>query len=466
MVSQGFMRNNYRLIGIIQMLMDAGIVVACFLVAYLVYLGPLHKMTRSYTMVMLSGVMIFYIMASNVHLYHSWRTDQLYRQISRVSRVWALTMFFLVVLGWALKVSDNFSRVVIGAWFVLTPFLLSFSRWVVRKVLSYYRTRGRNVRFVAVVGNSKAAQAFIKEIHDNEWMGYVIHGRYDLQSDDVTGQAESTGNLMELVSAVKDNRFDEVFIALPMSAEEAIAQLVNDLSDSSTPVHIIPDLFTFSLMNARMAHIGNIPAISVFDSPHDDLSAAIKRIEDVVLGSLILLLVSPVMLLIAAAVKLTSRGPVFFKQRRYGVGGEEIIVWKFRSMTVCEDGDNVPQAQKNDARITPLGAFLRKTSLDELPQFINVLQGQMSIVGPRPHAVIHNEQYRQNIPGYMLRHLVKPGITGWAQVNGWRGETDTLEKMEKRIEYDLEYIQNWSLLFDLKIITMTIFKGFINKNAY
>jgi len=192
----------------------------------------------------------------------------------------------------------------------------------------------------------------------------------------------------------------------------------------------------------------------------------LKRIEDVVLASLILLLIAVPMLLIAIAVKLTSRGPVLFRQTRYGMDGRPIRVWKFRSMTVMEDGDAVIQASRNDCRITPLGAFLRRTSLDELPQFFNVLLGDMSVVGPRPHAVAHNEQYRRQVSRYMLRHKVKPGITGWAQVNGWRGETDTLEKMQKRIEFDLDYIENWSVWWDLKIVLLTLFKGFVHRNAY
>jgi putative colanic acid biosynthesis UDP-glucose lipid carrier transferase len=192
----------------------------------------------------------------------------------------------------------------------------------------------------------------------------------------------------------------------------------------------------------------------------------LKRIEDIVISGIILCLIALPMLVIALAVKLTSKGPILFCQRRYGMGGEPIEVWKFRSMTVCDDGDVIVQATKNDSRVTKVGAFLRRTSLDELPQFLNVLRGDMSIVGPRPHAISHNEMYRKKIMGYMLRHLVKPGITGWAQVNGWRGETDTLEKMEKRVQYDLEYIKNWSLWFDLKIIALTALKGLSGKNAY
>jgi putative colanic acid biosynthesis UDP-glucose lipid carrier transferase len=259
---------------------------------------------------------------------------------------------------------------------------------------------------------------------------------------------------------------DSIYITLSMRHVWYVKQIVTALSDSTCSVVFVPDMFAFDLLNSRLGHLNGIPTISIYDTPMVGTNRVVKRIEDFVLSTIILVLISPVLLIIAALIKITSSGPVFFKQDRYGIDGKLIKVWKFRSMTAMDNGNNVVQASKGDARITPLGGFLRKTSLDELPQFINVLQGSMSIVGPRPHAVAHNEEYRQIIGGYMLRHKVKPGITGWAQINGWRGETDTLEKMKKRIEFDLKYINNWSLVWDLKIIFLTIFKGFINKNAY
>lgn len=257
-----------------------------------------------------------------------------------------------------------------------------------------------------------------------------------------------------------------IYIVLPISAVDRMRHMLAELSDLAVTVHIVPDFFVFNLMRAKWSYIGNMMTLSVFDTPFYGVGGALKRIEDIFLGSIILLLIIIPMIIIAISIKLTSKGPVLFKQTRYGLSGQPIMVWKFRSMSVCEDGAEIKQAQKNDSRITLLGAFLRKTSLDELPQFFNVLQGQMSIVGPRPHAVAHNEMYRHDIDGYMLRHLVKPGITGWAQINGYRGETDTIEKMEKRVEYDLTYIKNWSLGLDFKIIFLTVFKGFVNKNAY
>ncbi|MGB0128377.1 MAG: exopolysaccharide biosynthesis polyprenyl glycosylphosphotransferase, partial [Rhodocyclaceae bacterium] len=226
------------------------------------------------------------------------------------------------------------------------------------------------------------------------------------------------------------------------------------------------NVFVFDLMHSRVSSLDGLPVLSLRESPFSGASAWLKRIQDIVIATVALFVLGPVMLLIAAVVRLTSPGPVLFRQRRYGLNGAVVEVWKFRTMTVTENGDSVVQARKNDSRVTPFGAFLRRTSLDELPQFINVLQGSMSVVGPRPHAVAHNEQYRRLIRGYMLRHKVKPGITGLAQVNGWRGPTETPDKMEMRVKYDLEYLNTWSMMLDLKIIVKTIFKGFVHQNAY
>jgi putative colanic acid biosynthesis UDP-glucose lipid carrier transferase len=243
-------------------------------------------------------------------------------------------------------------------------------------------------------------------------------------------------------------------------------QVLAALADTPIPTYLVPDLFAFTLLHARMTDIAGMPVVSVYGSPHYGMGGVVKRLEDVVLSLLILLLIAVPMLAIAVGVRLSSPGPVLYKQRRYGLSGEPVVIWKFRTMDVCEDDGAVTQAQRHDPRVTPFGALLRRTSMDELPQFINVLQGHMSIIGPRPHAVIHNEQFRKVIPGYMLRHIVKPGISGWAQVNGWRGETETLEQMEKRVEYDLEYIRNWSLWLDIKIIFLTVFRGLTGSRAY
>lgn len=397
-------------------------------------------------------------------LYGSWRSESIRQEIWVIASIWMLTCAVLLALAFFSKSSIHFSRVTMLAWMMATPVLLVAERAMLRHVLRHFRSIGFNSRSVAIVGGGKSAAQLIRVISDSPWMGLIVKGVYDDEA--VTGTDLPAGDIEALMREVQENRVDCVYITYPMREETKISRLVTRLADTTASVHIVPDIFVSDLLHARWTNLGGVPLVSIFESPFWGVSLILKRIEDLILGSLILLLISPVMLWVAIAVKQSSPGPVIFKQRRYGLNGQVIEVWKFRSMTVQEDGADVPQAKRNDPRITPLGAFLRKTSLDELPQFINVLQGQMSIVGPRPHAVTHNEQYRKLIHGYMLRHKVKPGITGWAQVHGWRGETDTTEKMEMRVKYDLEYINNWSLWLDLKIIWMTLFGGMKGNNAY
>ena len=358
-------------------------------------------------------------------------------------------------------------RVLVTTWFVLVPVLLLLWRAVFNTVLNYFRSKGYNSRQVALVGANKLSGQVIEHINSNMSMGLHVEGLYDdrvVNRDDATDMI--VGPSQALIDKVNEGKIDIVYITLPMKADKRIKSLIELLANTTVSVYMLPDIYTYQLFNGSWSNVAGHPIVSVFETPFRGMDGFIKRAQDVVLSVIILSIISPVLLLIAAGVKFTSAGPVFFKQRRYGVSGENIDVWKFRSMTTQDDGDLVKQATKNDARITPLGGFLRRTSLDELPQFINVLMGDMSIVGPRPHAVAHNELYRKKIRGYMLRHAVKPGITGWAQINGWRGETDTLDKMEGRVDFDHWYISNWNVWLDVKIIFLTIFKGFVSKNAY
>ena len=274
------------------------------------------------------------------------------------------------------------------------------------------------------------------------------------------------GTSTDLLALAKTGEIDEIYIALPMIAQARIRRFLDKYSDSTVDVFLVPDLMSYSAHISQVRMFDNLQTISIFKSPFEDEGAMVKRIEDLILGTLFTLASLPLMLFAAIGIKLTSPGPVLFKQSRYGLNGKEIKVWKFRSMRVMENSSVVTQATRSDPRVTRFGAFLRRTSLDELPQFFNVLQGTMSIVGPRPHAVAHNEEYRMLVDNYMVRHKVKPGITGLAQVNGFRGETDTLEKMEQRVHYDLEYIKSWSMYLDLKIVFLTFFRGFVGKNAF
>jgi putative colanic acid biosynthesis UDP-glucose lipid carrier transferase len=417
------------------------------------------------------AMVLFYFMARANGLYKSWRVTSLWRETETVIVVWVCVAFLVLFIVFLMKLPDIHLRRVFVSWFVLAQIMLILWRVLLRVALREYRSRGRNYRTVVIAGAGELGTRLARTILDAPWMGYRIKGFYDDNKEAGSMPLPGSGirvlgDLDRMIEDVRTERMDLVYIALPMRFEGKIRKVLKGLSNTAVSAYLAPDFLTFDILHARMVDMNGIPTISIYEDPFDSASGWLKRLEDVVVSSLILVMISPVMMAIAAAIKLTSPGPVFFKQRRYGARGDEIMVWKFRTMTVIEDGDVIRQASKNDARVTKVGAFLRRTSLDELPQFINVLQGTMSIVGPRPHATAHNEYYRNIIPGYMLRHKVKPGITGWAQINGYRGETDTLEKMEKRVEYDLRYIKNWSFWFDIKIIFATVFKGFVDKNAY
>ncbi len=385
---------------------------------------------------------------------------------------WFLVVGLLLLVGFASKTSEHFSREVILSWFFLTPVILVITQLFLRRLLLNVSLNKKNCAKAVVIGLNDLSASLINELHRNPLIGIDSIGYFDDRSqdrlDDKVDQQNCPylGNIKQAPAYAKTHHIQHIYIALPMTAQPRIQSLLEELHDTTASIYFIPDIFLFDLIQANISTIRGIPVIAICETPFTGINGLSKRLSDILISLMILLLVSPILLLIALGVKLTSPGPVLFKQRRYGLDGEEIIVYKFRSMTVCEDGGNVPQAQRNDPRITHFGAFLRKTSLDELPQFLNVIQGRMSIVGPRPHAVSHNELYRKLIKGYMIRHKVKPGITGWAQVNGYRGETDIIEKMQGRIEYDLDYLRNWSLFLDLLIIFKTIGIVVKDKNAY
>jgi putative colanic acid biosynthesis UDP-glucose lipid carrier transferase len=323
-----------------------------------------------------------------------------------------------------------------------------------------------------IVGVSDLSRKLTQQFRRNPllrvgYMGFFDDRWLERLPEDKKRQSEKRlGGIASTAKFVKAYNVQHIYIALPLAAQPRILALLDELRDTTASIYFIPDIVSFDLIQANITTINGIPIVAVCESPFVGINSIIKWISDIALSLLILVLIAPLMLLIAIGIKLTSHGPVLFKQRRYGLDGKEIVVYKFRSMTVMEDDEQVNQATRNDPRTTRFGSFLRKTSLDELPQFINVLQGRMSVVGPRPHAVSHNEMYRSLIKGYMIRHKVKPGITGWAQINGFRGETDTLEKMQARIDYDLDYLRNWSLFLDLLIIFKTISVVIEDKNAY
>ncbi|WP_117233116.1 undecaprenyl-phosphate glucose phosphotransferase [Vibrio maerlii] len=416
-----------------------------------------------------SACLVFLVLAESSNLYRSWRTNKLKTQLFQTTVVWLFTYIVMTLVLLAANASNAFQPSLILTWLGVALAGLLLWRIGFRLALNHVRQRGFNTRRAIIIGQTELGIRLAKEIETNNEHGVILDGFYDERGskrEDWEQQYPIKGSLVDALARAKNSEIDYVYIAMPMFANDRISLFLKKFSDTTATTYLVPDFFTYNLLHSRWNQIGSVQTLSVFDTPFSGAASWLKRLEDIVIGSIILLCISPILLVISAGVKLTSPGPVLFKQDRYGLDGRKIKVWKFRSMTTMEQGSDVKQATKNDPRITPFGSFLRRTSLDELPQFFNVLQGTMSIVGPRPHAISHNEEYRQIVDRYMLRHKVKPGITGWAQVNGFRGETDTLEKMEKRVEFDLKYIHDWNIWMDVKIIFLTFFKGFTGSNAY
>jgi putative colanic acid biosynthesis UDP-glucose lipid carrier transferase len=356
-------------------------------------------------------------------------------------------------------------------WATMTSLLFGLTRSSIRVGQNWLRSRGFNVRKFAVVGINDLGIRLTSNIEDSPRLGMKFAGFYDDRPDERTTTIPAKfgnriGTIPDLLEATRRGEVEVIYLTFPMRAEERLRNVLSQLTDTTASVYIVPDFFVFELLHSRWNDIQGIPVVSIFENPVHGVDGISKRALDLCLASLMLIVAAIPMLVIAALVKWTSPGPVFFKQKRYGLDGREILVWKFRSMRVMENDAKVTQATVGDPRITKVGNILRKTSLDELPQLFNVLAGTMSLVGPRPHATAHNEEYRSQIHGYMLRHKIKPGMTGLAQVNGWRGETDQLFKMEKRVEFDHKYIREWSVILDLKILFRTIFVVLAGENAY
>ena len=423
--------------------------------------------TGHYLVLMIITFFISSYVYEQTNIYRTWRNGNLLVYVSDTLIGWGIIVSILLFLGYATHLSYRYSEQVILAWFIATPLALITSHLAVHLITAIQRKRGET-RSVVIVGANEVGQKLLERIVELPYLLMDVRGFFDDRKAARRSESQMPllGDVSEVASYVRKHNIQKIFISLPMSAQPRIRKLLDDLHDTTASIYFMPDVNIFDMMQSRFDNVGGVPVVAICESPYSGVDSVVKSTSDIVLAALLLILLSPLMLCIALAVKFTSVGPAIFKQRRYGLDGEEITVYKFRSMTVSEDGNKIDQAQKNDPRITKIGAFLRRTSLDELPQFINVLQGRMSIVGPRPHAVAHNELYRTLIKGYMLRHKIKPGITGWAQVNGLRGETEVLEKMQARIEYDLYYLRNWSIWLDLWIIMLTAWVVLRRDNAY
>ena len=463
-----FIRPLHSKLQAVSRILDVFIIISTLYISLIIYQIPNDD---EYLLPCFITTALFGVFAENNELYQGWRGSPMFDESLRIMFSW-LGAFALMVTGaYVFNAKFNYSLNVVQLWLPLAPTTIILTHTIRRYCLSYLRTHGFNTRTYAIYGANTLGVRLKLAISELPWLGFKFVGFYDDKTEQEGRLSNSeienyAGDFEQMLQETKDGNIDHIYLTLPLTEENRISFFIEQLADTTASVNVVPDFFTFNLIQSKWSSIQGLPVVSVFDTPFDSLDGVTKRIEDLLLCSVILPLISIPMLLIAIAIKLTSPGPVIFKQQRYGVNGENIYVWKFRSMTVCENGDTITQATQNDRRLTSIGGFLRKSSLDELPQFINVLQGTMSVVGPRPHAIAHNEFYRKQIRGYMLRHKVKPGITGHAQINGYRGETDTLDKMEARINYDLEYIKKWSLWLDIKIVFLTIFKGFYSKQAY
>jgi putative colanic acid biosysnthesis UDP-glucose lipid carrier transferase len=382
---------------------------------------------------------------------------------------WAIVLASLLAIAYITKFTDNYSRRVVLTWAVATPALLILVTVVLHEMMRRLTCDPQNSRRTVFVGYNDVSRSIAEELRSSREHCMSVMGFFD-DRDATRLEPQRTdrllGRLSELADWVKRNGVEVIFVALPVGHLQRVTTVLSDLRDTTASIYYAPDIVTYDLIQARTGSINGIPVIAMCETPIYGIRGFAKRLTDVVLSSLLLVMLLPLLLGIAALIKFTSPGPVVFKQRRYGLNGEQIVVYKFRTMRVAEDGTSITQASRNDPRITAAGRILRKYSLDELPQLVNVLQGRMSLVGPRPHAVAHNEMYRKLINGYMVRHKVLPGITGLAQVNGLRGETRSLEQMEARVRCDLEYLRNWSVGLDLQILARTALRVWNDREAF
>lgn len=470
MIRRNLLKENSGLFEVLQRLFDPFLVIGAGIAIFAYQFGHL-SFPADYVIMLTGAFLLCLIVFSFFDIYRFQRGASLWLEMRNVIGAWLTVIAILAVLLFATKAGTVFSRLWFGRWVLSGMIVLVVFRMGIRGVLRLIRRHGFNLRFIAIAGAGELGRGVLRRLSESPWVGLKVVGLYDddsmLQHQQIEG-ISVRGGLDRLPDDVAELGIDQVWIALPLQHGERVRSLVNQLSRLPVQVSFIPDIYGFQLLNHSIGEVVGFPVIHLMQSPLSGINGFLKAIEDRLLAALILLMGSPLMAMIMVGIKLSSPGPIFFKQLRGGLQGERIWVWKFRTMK-CQNqapGQTVIQATPGDRRITAFGAFLRRTSLDELPQFINVLKGDMSIVGPRPHAVEHDQFYRGKIDAYMLRHHVKPGISGWAQVNGWRGETGEIEKMEMRIRHDLYYLNNWSIGFDLRIILLTAWALITGKNAH
>jgi len=382
---------------------------------------------------------------------------------------WAVLVAVLLALGYMTKFSEDYSRRVVVTWVLVTPVLLVLVQLLLQSITRAVLMDATHARRAVIVGCTPASQELARRLGRHTELGIAVAGFFDDRGSDRLGcarYAQLLGRFSDVASFVNHRSIDVIFIAIAPGQVARMRELVHELGNTTASIYFVPDVSGFDVVQQRTSEILGFPVVAMCETPFHGYRGMVKRLTDVTLASLGVVVLMPLLLGIGWAVKRSSPGPVLFRQRRYGLDGREILVYKFRTMTVCEDGALVTQASREDRRVTPIGKHLRRWSLDELPQLLNVIQGTMSLVGPRPHAVAHNEEYRTLIKRYMVRHKVLPGITGLAQVRGCRGETARVEEMERRVMFDLEYMRNWSPLLDVQILVATVIAVFRTDRAY
>lgn len=419
-----------------------------------------------YCMLGILGGFIFTVANQFYGSYDNWRGRSMFETVKMLCKAWGATLTMLVIIVFLLKQSQDISRFVFVLWALLTFLTILFFRYMSRQALRFLFKRGFAVKKIAIAGGGKVGRHLIQLFRNSPCFGYIITGVYDndpmLLSKAVEG-VTVCGDLEQACMDAQTGKFEELYLCLPLGEEKNILAILNQLSQSTTIVKYVPDLFAFDLLYAKLIDLKGLPVISLYDSPMSSpLFMVLKRVEDLVITLLILSVIWPVMLMIAIGVKLSSPGPILYRQTRIGWNGKPFSILKFRSMPVDLEKNSVVWGGASQKTVTKFGQFIRSTSLDELPQFLNVLMGDMSIVGPRPERDIFIKMISQEVPRYMQRHMVKAGITGWAQINGFRGDTS----LKKRVEYDLYYITHWSLWFDIKIIFKTAFSFWMAKTAF
>lgn len=469
MIPKGLLKEYSRAISLLIRCMDMLTTASAGWFAYAFKFQTI-QVPSSYVLAMVMGVLFTPLVFSFFNIYESVRGKGFVSHFMTLMEAVAIMALLLAGLAFFTKTGEAYSRLWFAEWMGATLVLLILVRCGLLLSLHFMRARGLNERRVMIIGASELGVKFAKTIQESLWTGFRIVTFVDDAAEQKPAMIHHIPVIKtpsDLSSYITKEKIDEIWLALPLREEARVKEILFELRHHTLTTRFVLDIFGLDLLNHSITDVAGFPVLNIRSTPMIGVNRLVKAVEDRMLALLILVLISPLLLLIAIGIKLSSRGPILFKQQRLGWDGRIIKVYKFRSMVQHQENQGqITQATANDRRVTAFGRFLRKTSLDELPQFVNVLQGSMSIVGPRPHALAHNEMYKETIHTYMQRHRVKPGITGWAQVNGWRGETDTLTKMEKRVEYDLYYINNWSLGFDLKIIFLTLFRGFISRNAY